>query len=281
MIVPSELSSLLSARPIVLWVEDELTKEYLLRVWRPDDRLFQIIVGGSMNSVIAVVNDLREAKECRHVFGLIDRDFRDSDKSKWHSDDVLVLQPTVMEIENFLLSWEALAGCDQNTKHFGRTIDQISQRAQQEAQRMTWWMACRTVLSDVYGKLIEGFPEHPKIDNIQDKAQAETYILNHSWHGNFPAKAKQIQNKSSITKDLVDAHTLHQKQLSDDTWISEYSGKEIFRHIRGYLFNRVYDSPESMDEDLAKSVGEWQITNGKVPQELIELKNAIKSRVGL
>ncbi len=40
-------------------------------------------------------------------------------------------------------------------------------------------------------------------------------------------------------------------------------------------------SADEMDTDLAKSVADWQISSNSVPNELIKLKDSIKTRVGV
>lgn len=82
--VPTHLDSLLSVRPVVLWVEDMLTKEYLQRIWQPEDQLFQILIAGGLENVSAVVHDL-QGKGYGNVFGFADRDFRESNRARWGS----------------------------------------------------------------------------------------------------------------------------------------------------------------------------------------------------
>ena len=67
MITSTHLQRLLTERPLVLWVEDTITKAYLERIWQPDDSLFQILVAGGNDSVGAVVHDLRD-QGYDHVF---------------------------------------------------------------------------------------------------------------------------------------------------------------------------------------------------------------------
>jgi len=68
-------------------------------------------------------------------------------------------------------------------------------------------------------------------------------------------------------------------KFENGEWIHEFSGKEIFREIRGFLFNENYTNPENMDIDLAMAVGEWQYVNDRVPAELRVLKDTLKRRV--
>ncbi len=279
--VTTHLDSILSVRPAVLWVEDRLTKEYLQRIWQPEDQLFQILIAGSAENVIAVVHDL-QGNGYGHVFGFTDRDFRTSNRSRWNSpsQDMLTYRPERFEIENYLLDWEALAGCDENMNRFKRTRADIEQRAAQYANEMLWWMACRKVLSDFHHRLTDHFPTHPKVNQINSLPDAESYIrIARNWWNDFPEHSKYIQQPGTLTNDLQTAYNDNRGDLSSGNWTRNFSGKEIFRSVRGFLFNKSYASAEEMDTDMTKSVADWQIENNSVSAELIELKKSIKRRV--
>jgi len=117
----THLGPLLQARPIVLWVEDRSTREYLSTVWQPEDQLFQLLIAGGNATVVAVVHDQREAGY-EHVFGLADRDFGESNHDRWQNPQsgLAVFKATALEVENHLLNWEALAGCSENVKRLRR-----------------------------------------------------------------------------------------------------------------------------------------------------------------
>lgn len=279
----THLDNLLSVRPIVLWVEDRMTKEYLQRVWQPEDQLFQILIAGSLENVTAVVRDLQRSGY-GHVFGFTDRDFRNSNRSQWNrpSPDMLIYRPDRFEIENYLLDWAALAGCDENVNRFSRTRTDIEQHATRYANRMLWWMACRQVLSDFHERLVGHFPAHPKADHINSVQDAENYIRTaRNWWNDFPGHSTHIRNPSTLTNHLQTAYNDNRGDLNSGDWKINFSGKEIFRLIRGFLFNQNYASAEEMDTDLAKSVADWQINNHSVPSEIIELKNSIRTRLNV
>lgn len=279
----TNLHALLSARPVALWVEDMLTKEYLQRIWQPDDIFFQILVAGTNDSVTAVVRDLQE-NGYGNVFGLTDRDFHNSNRPKWNnpSPNMLIYRPDRLEIENYLLDWPALAGCDENISRRNRTQADIQQRAEGYAGRMLWWMACRKIISDYHERVVGQFPQHPKLTDISSVSEAENYIRTaRNWRDQLPVHAVYINNSNNLTISLQSAHDVYQDTLNYGTWTDDFSGKEIFRAIRGFLFNDSYASADVMDTDLAKSVADWQINNNSVPNELIVLKDSIKTRVGM
>ncbi|RLC12054.1 MAG: hypothetical protein DRI57_18160 [Deltaproteobacteria bacterium] len=281
-IVTTHLEKLLTDRPVVLWVEDMLTKEYLQRVWQPEDQLFQILIAGSTENVIAVVHDLQKSGY-GHVFGFTDRDFRESNRSRWNSptQDMRIYRPDHFEIENYLLDWKALAGCHENINRHSKARTMIEERATQYADGMLWWMACRQALSDIHKRLVEHFPTHPKVCDIKSIQNAENHIItNHNWWNDFPANSADIQSLNYLRNNLQTAYNGNQGDLNNGSWKVNFSGKEIFRSVRGFLFNESYASAEVMDTDLAKSVADWQINN-KVPPELIELRDSIRTRLNV
>jgi len=278
--VPSHLQPILSFRRIVLWVEDWITKEYLDRIWSPDDKFFNILVGGGKETIRGTVHDLRE-QDNSHVFGLVDKDFGQSNRSHWsnHRSEIEVFVPTFFELENYLLSWPALAGCKEN--RLQRSEADIQRQAESLAQGMTWWMACRRLLSDYRDRLIGDYPTHPKIDNIQNLSEAENYIKAQEWYRNIQSRAASIGEDSALSSDLSSAHSDQQNKLSSNRWVQEFSGKEIFRRIRGFLCNESYARPSDMDVNLAKAIADWQVENNQIPDDLNQLRIILKNRVGL
>lgn len=160
--------------------------------------MFQILIAGSAENVIAVVHDLQKS-EYGHVFGFTDRDFRKSNRSQWKnpSQDMMIYRPDHFEIENYLMDWKALAECDGNNRH-NRTQEDIEERATQYANEMLWWMACRQVLSDFHKRLVEYFPAHPKVDKINSLQDAEDHIRTaRNWWNDFPTNSAYTEPESS------------------------------------------------------------------------------------
>ncbi|MCP4353517.1 MAG: hypothetical protein GY795_49335 [Desulfobacterales bacterium] len=63
----TNLHALLSARPVTLWVEDMLTKEYLQRIWQPDDIFFQILIKLKQ---LEVLKELAKEGRGKFIIGL-------------------------------------------------------------------------------------------------------------------------------------------------------------------------------------------------------------------
>ena len=82
MTLGSHLAPLLSQWPVIVWVEDRLTRAYLQDIWQADNALVQILVAGGNEAVAGVVHDLRVLGHA-NVFGFADRDFRSTNRDKW------------------------------------------------------------------------------------------------------------------------------------------------------------------------------------------------------
>ena len=263
--------------PIILWVEDRLTKEYLHKVWQDTEKLLDIRIGGGNESVRAVVHDQRK-QGYANVFGFMDRDFRPSNIGRWSASDsnLEVFVPDVHEIENYLLDWAALGGCDEN--HWGRSQAEIEGKARTYANTMICWMSCRTVIAKYRNDVCDGFPAHPKIADIPDTAAAETFIQTQPWYRTIGTKVTTLVAVGALHVEITTAHAACVTAFSSGNWKNEFSGKELFRHLRGFMLNRGGAAPEELDVDLAKSVGEWQYNNSRVPQDMLDLRIALRTR---
>ena len=282
MTLSSHLAPLLSQWPIVVWVEDRLTRAYLQDIWQADNALIQILVAGGNETVAGVVHDLRGLGYA-NVFGFADRDFRSTNRDRWLilNSGIEVFRPQALEIENFLLDWDALAGCTENQSRQLRSSGELRRQAETLAQSMVWWMACRRILSHVRELLINAYPQHPRQDRVTTLEEALDYITTPGWYSELPNHSRDIQNRNFLESKLTEAHGELQGFLSNGGWVREFSGKEIFRKVRGYMFNARYGNDETMDIDLAKSVARWQVANSRQPQELTELLSALKLRAGI
>jgi hypothetical protein len=164
---------------INLWVEDELSREYLLALWNSPPDIFFLIAGGN-EGVGAVVKDA-EAAGFPNVFGLIDRDFRPTNRSQWNSPGKTFRRfiLPVHEMENYLLVPEALAASRLNT--LNRTAAEIEGYLAQAAGRLTWWAACRDVVAELKRRFRDPFVPDPPCGTIQDQAGAVDHICTSPW----------------------------------------------------------------------------------------------------
>jgi hypothetical protein len=71
--------------------------------------------------------------------------------------------------------------------------------------------------------------------------------------------------------------------LKSGAWEQTFSGKEIFHPLRDWVYTKRPPNANSSDLDVnvAKAIAAWQVQNNTVPQELRELRAAIRQRAGL
>jgi hypothetical protein len=264
-----------------LWVEDQLASSYLKVCWNDDPDVLFLIAGG--NEHVAAVVKHAEQSGYENVVGFIDRDFRQSNRADWSNaaKQFRCYVPEVHEVENYLLNYTALAGNITNTG--GRTAAEIEARLLKRANELQWWMACRTVIMEFRSEFRESFLEHPKCPQVTDLYSAEQCIVGQAWFQNLAARTAAATAVGQITSRLNAAFVVVASQTANDSWRREYSGKELFRDVRGWLYTKPPRpaSPSEHDRDVAKAVAQWQVDHGTVPLEVIELRIAIRQRVGL
>ncbi|MGO8751844.1 MAG: hypothetical protein ACLQNE_38370 [Thermoguttaceae bacterium] len=262
---------------INLWVEDPLTRDYLRELWQGDPSVV-FYIGGGADGIQAVLKEA-ETAGLKNVFAYADRDFRPSNRAHWLDPQKTFTRfvTSVHEIENFLLDADALAACDLNTGN--RSAAEVHTQLQQRASELIWWMACRGVISGIHAEFYDDFPVHPKCPAITDQAGAETYVLASPWFSGLAARTAGL-SAAEVRNRLANTHARAVEQIADGSWQSEFSGKELFRHVRGYVYTNASKSTAKavLDADLAKSVGRWQVDKKRVPQEIDDLLKALKAR---
>ncbi len=274
------LKRLYETRKIVVWVEDELTREYLRALWQ-DERISFAVAGGR-DGVSQLTNTAR-SKPISHknVFGIRDRDFGETNLENWGKTKTLIFKLPQYEIENYLLDWEALLNCrSQNLK---RDASEIQHRVKKRAKKLIWWAACKRTLSSLHFDLTETFPKSPKQNEASDHAAALNYILTtKDWHSHICSLPGTSLTKSSISDALTKCHAKIKQIINDGKWPNLFPGKPLFREARSYVCGqRGQDSKGYADVDLARKIAEWQVKKNSPPSELIDLRNILLKRLNL
>ena len=269
---------------INLWVEDELTKEYLEVVWGSTPDVVILTAGGS-GGVRAMLEDVRKIGHI-NVFGLIDGDFQHGNIARWQQPGERfgpIVLP-VHEIENYLLDPDALVGC--SCHNLNRSAAWIADEIKRRARELTWWKACKEVLASLSDLIRADFPKDPKCHAIMNENQALSHILDYpgAWVSDLPSKLEQF-SKASIRDKLIESKRLADEQITDNRgqWKTQFPGREIFRHIRGQIYKPTQDTTKKADPDVdvAKAVARWQFENKTIPPDLTILLDVLRHRVGL
>lgn len=275
----SDLPSLYAQRPITLWVEDEETRGYLDTVWQDNDIGF-LIAGGATN-VGAVVKSARE-DGFSTVFGVRDRDFGRTNRSRWESatHDMSVFATESLELENLALDEVAIAASDANTANL--TPPAILQLLSDAASRMLWYMACRHAISDLRDATIREFIEHPKAhgpNGVATYEEARDRILGSAWWREVLPVARRTVTESSIEIALGWHHHFFQQMLADGRWRARFSGKEIL----DAAINSIWRTGRTRGprRDLVVMVARAQRSLRRIPEEAAALHRALRSRAGM
>lgn len=269
-----DLPKLYRAR-INLWVEDALTSEYLKDIWRISNLL--CLISGTSDSVEPAVRDA-VSNGISNVFGVVDRDFYETNYQNWANAALRYFVLPVHEIENYLVDPAALAGCDANTNN--RSEADIGAKLYGRATEILWWMACRHTIKRLRKMCWDNFIPVPRISDVTGLQSACDHITNTDWYSTFAASAAQITNPAAVASWINDAAMAYTADLGTDNWRRSFAGKELFRHARGYIYQPPQPGRTSMyDIDVAKSVALWQFDNRQIPADLNDLLAAIQNKI--
>ncbi len=264
-------------RPANLWVEDALSSEYLNEVWREPRALF--LIAGATDSVQPVVKDAVR-RGANSVFGVIDRDFEATNFPRWANPELRHFILPVHEMENYLLDENALHACDVN--NLGRTADAILIRMQARASAILYWMTACHVLKRIRRHCLDQFMPRPTPTALTTIADVLPYIQATDWYQSFAQRAAEIASPVQVQTWIDEAHQTLSADLANGNWKRTFSGKEILRDVRGYIYQPPHSAPPGVfDVDLAQSVARWQADNNIVPADLIQLLMHVRTKAGI
>lgn len=271
----SDLPAFYKDKPIILWVEDHDTKAYLSSLWNDPDVGFRV-AGGKEGVRPAVRNAMME--KIHHVFGLVDRDFEESNHSKWNDKQIRTFVMSRLEIENYTLDEVSLAGLDKNFNQKAVSSEEILKKWIDRASSTSeqYWMAMREVLSSLQREVSSDFPKHPKRNDIPDAIAACTYIQTQIVQSPWSAAARQAVESLGSLKEVIDElRQIYNRSLCTDRWRSVFSGKELFREVCSQICNNF----GSIKQDFMRAIGIQQQKLKRQPKELMELLQVLRSRV--
>ncbi len=257
----------LDAAKVHVLVEDELTQTMLSTAWA--DTAVRVDAVGGSDAVNALVTDARK-RGADTVFGVVDRDFNVS--AGWYGEGSLYRLER-HEAENYLLDFETLAAIARVPRQV------IEAEAAKFSNAFTAYMAARSVLREVSLGLTEHFPPSPSIPSVQTPFGLPDAIA-HVQATKFWSGLRYGLNvrwaSGSLSTSVAQRDCLYTSEAQNGKWIDTFSGKEVFRHLRG-SFKRL----SAPDETIAKKVARrWQ-KQGSAPNELTTLCAELKRKVGI
>lgn len=255
-----------------VFVEDEMTKSYLSEIWYKDmSRLFLIPVGGKAN-VIHLADHFREHKiKC---WGIVDLDYRWDNRSS--TRNIIVLHKH--EIENYLLDPQAIHACDFNLdnrtkqpRHSAQTIQETIDRYLHDKK---WWFSACYILYLMDIELRRLTPQNPNQMEITDIQSIVSFIQNCGFISKLDAFVQKLD--SDKLHDFVSHHVENINCIYDSNEQHDlFPGKQVFKHLKGFLPGSSYYRSDNMDLDFAKAIARAQTEQNTVPQDLMNIKDII------
>ncbi|WP_337174817.1 hypothetical protein [Paludisphaera sp.] len=264
--------------PLVLWVEDELTRSYLATLW--DDVRIQYLVAGG-NEGVRVMVDSARSNQYLNVFGVVDRDDGKSNIEKWSSrgGPPKVCRLPVHEIENYLLDGEALRHSRYNNRDPRCTGEDLEGFMRKKAEGLLWYTTCRQTLNELKMRFQADFPALPPQD-LDGREAALRYICDSPWFLGLDAKVKK-SSREGVDQALERLGERAANALAVDDWRRDFAAKEILGDVVSRFCHRPglpgpRDSA-SIHANIAQEVAEQQRMEGRVPSDLKTLKDAFEN----
>lgn len=279
------LSFLSQAYKAHLLLEDPRTYDYFSALFNADTSTVQMInVGGSVGVAGLVTASWEKGSQSSvHALGWKDRDFGRDNVLKWKNKGTHVFYGKMHEIENYMLDWKALAGCDLAIRYKKQAID-YRQEALKIAKGILYDTVCCDVLYSLHFEYTQGFPPTPRKAKpkvvIGSRKDVEDYLLSNAWISNRPGSVIKIFSNKALKKRIVEAEKRYQDALnsSKGNWRAIFPGKEIFEElIRSVYRGKKVDGGSVSVSDMVKSIAEYQRRNG-IPKELSKFMGEVRRR---
>jgi hypothetical protein len=267
--------------PAHVWVEDPVTHYVLTELWH--DRTINVIISQGKAAVLYMVRSNPDPdRYC--VCGVVDRDFDADDEARWGHPECRVFRVPAHELENLLLDFDVLAALAK-----GDSAGRIEEQAHARAVELKWWMVHKAVLRTLQEELGAGFPgDAPETELLSSAADVEGH-LRASEYWREHAAVVQRWAQGPALHDEVERWDRHlSAELAGDGWRLSFSGKEIFRHLRGHVRGlddapaRPPDpTPSERDLNLAKRIARHMRNEGRIPPALARLHQVVRTKAGL
>jgi hypothetical protein len=274
-IVPAHISALYKDKLFHLWVEDEDTRTYLEEVWA-DPEIGLLVAGGSEN-LGAVVHAARN-DDLPHVFGYRDRDFGRPNRASWNDPAIEIFVSDVHEVENLLLDGGAMAGCELNTT--AKNAVDLENEMIALAGQLDWWMSCRHTIVSLRDAVTADFITHPSRADVRSRGEALAAITTQSWWTRVLPGIPGATAYARVEAELVQRQIEYSGMIASGEWRTRFSGKEIFREMRTHVWTKKQRPDPEGRLDFIKAIARTQRDYHTVPQEIVELRVALRARFG-
>ena len=150
---------------------------------------------------------------------------------------------------------------------------------------MVWWTACRRVLSDLRAELLYDFPAHSRVADQAAALERHWDLWIPDWYHRLP---DLMRTRFTSQRDHASAGNRARERICGacrrPVAVKPYSGKELLHDLHMWLYTPPQVGrplPQGNVTSISRSVARWQVRNGAVPQEVTDLRAALRSRVGI
>jgi hypothetical protein len=250
-----------------IFVEDELTRQYLSELWRFQLSSLHFVTAGSILSVKSLAKSYKDRElKC---WGIVDRDYR------WTAEhirnNVITLQKH--EIENYLLDPESIHHSDFNY-NLKLSQDDIADRIKDFVNNSKYWFTCCYILADLDLTLRKGFPPAPKNSEITDIDSIVCYITNSRFTEDLANKLHNIK-QDKLQNYVQDKLNRIEEIYQTERHIDLFPGKTVLNNIRSVLHRNSYSNSQASNIDFAKEIAQKQLERKRIPEELLQIREAI------
>lgn len=262
--------------PVCVWVEDQLTHDVLTRLW-PD---IHVLIGSGKAGALHMLRAVPRSARGK-VFAVVDSDFEGGNQSDWSSQDCTIHRLPVHEFENLLLDFEILSQLSG-----AESAAAIASRAQQHAEQLLYWMACKAVLRELQSALGAQFPSDPP-QSLNSLAAAADYLQQSPYWVEHATALGHFSQAGTRLAALKQAEAKLRDDLQSGAWRETFSGKEILRRLRTYVPRLDATPPRppqptatDRDLNLAKRIAAEMQARGRQPQVLDALREVLRRKAG-
>ena len=264
-----------------LYVEDEMTCEYIDSLIGPFRKLIGLkIVGGARSVLGCVEDDFRNG--IQHTYGVIDRDYARDSSCGWNFAHGRCYCLPCHEVENYSLDWKALEAFKETDVRNAKTAEQWRDVAYKVASKYVYSVAYNQMLFDIRKNLLESYPCQKKMrtspagdgefrfdsDALESQDAVVEALQLTDWFQDLGRRSREITSPDWVRNHVNDVVRQCQDELNSpsDDWVRTFPGKEMFRAIVNSMF-----SDRTRQVELAQHVGKWQRKTDMIPDDFKNL----------
>jgi hypothetical protein len=242
------------------------------------------VTAGGRDGVYALVSGAPRASQGKAVVGLVDSDFSLDNQASWKAPDVHILRVPAHEFENLLLDFDVLSAVARTD-----AAADIEEAGRKYAGKHKWWMACKKALDELRGAVSAYFPADPALSAMSQQQAASHITRSDYWKQHKQALATW-DSSTYVERRIAEIGADYDRDLANGDWKRNFSGKEVFRHVRTFMpglcryakGKTPADNDETMGVLFARELRKPAFTNTSPTAKVLhDLRAALRHRAGL